>query len=384
MYERDLAELKDFNLMPDFIIKIVNECTPDKIGAIIPADVFRNARRIIFTGNGDSYASSVAVRFFYQHLLKMSDVTTERCIEAGRHLYFQKDEDPSATIVFVTSASGTGARVTEVARRAAAKGCTVIANTANPESHIAKAATYTVPESLEKVWDFRYSGQSFSFTNGLLDLMLIGLYAALCRGTITAEEEKAYRTEIIRYAESFKGEFDRIDEQMYKLALLWERTTSYDFVGAGPDFASAYFGAAKFFEYSGTPNMFNDSEDWNHINYFVQSNETTGTCIVTASNSDSLSRTMEVTHACSVIGRPTLLVSELPEDAVPENVTYCRLPDTDIPYIKTLFNYIPFTLLGFHLARMRGKTFFAALTSLPAGVVADTNRVKTSEIIMID
>lgn len=388
MYQRDLAEVKDFIRLPAFVKKIVEEdYTYEKLAQLIPAEVMKNARRVILTGNGDSYCASLALRIFFEKMLHMSDVVAERCIDVGRHFYFNSDEDLSQTLVFVTSASGTGARVAEAMRRCSKKGCSTFSVTASADSLIAKDAKFVLVETGEKVYDYHYSTQSFTYVNAMVNLYLVALYGGVVRGVITPERERELRAELVRYAESFVPVLDDIDTQMYELALSWADTIGYDFVGTGVDIAAAYFGAAKFFEYAGSINMYSDSEDWNHINFFMRDRALLGTCVAASKGNESLSRTIETIGGMVKSDRRVLVVTECAPDQFPAGVTVCQLPDTTVLEFKPLMNFIPFTLLGFHIARMRDLGFFVSDGGYGTGPLfaeEDMNKIKTSEIVYID
>lgn len=387
MYQRDVAEVNDFKKMPQFIRDILNDYSYEKIAGIIPEEVIRNARRVVLTGNGDSYSASMALRIFFQKMWGMSDVTAERAIDVGRHFYLSKEEDLSQTLVFIMSASGTGARVMEAAERVYKKGCSTIAVTGGVDCGIAKTANYLMLESPDRPWDYYYSVQNFTYTNAMVNLYLVALYGAVVRGVITREEEAKLREDMLRYVDSFLPVLDSIDEQMYKLALNWTDTIGYDFVGTGVDIAAAYFGAAKFFEYAGSINMYTDSEDWNHINFFIRDRALLGTCVAASKGNESLSRTIETIEGMVKSDRKVLVVSECDAEAFPQGIELCKLPDTEVLEFKPLMNYIPFTLLGFHIARMRDLGFFVTTNEYGEGPLfaePDMNRIKTSKLVFVD
>lgn len=383
MYQRDLSEVNDLKLLPGFIKDAMERQSFEALSELIPAEVMKKARRVVLTGNGDSYCASLATRLFFNKMFNTPDIFAERCVDVGRHFYFG-DEDLSETLVFVTSSSGTGARVTEAIERATKKGCTTFAVTTNPESNIGKAATYVLHEKGDKVWEYRFSGQSFTYANAMLNLYLVALYAGVCRGTITREQESELRAELVRYLESVIPMLDAIDTQMYELALKWENTVGYDFVGSGYDLAAGYFGAAKGFEYLGCYNQYTDSEDWCHINFFMRNREDIGTAAVASKNSPSFGRTVETIDSMLQSGRPVLVVSEADASEFPEGIELCQLPDTCVCEFKPMMNFIPFTLLMFHLGRMRGLDFFAGGMSSPLFAVKDMNKLKTSKVVYVD
>ena len=387
MYERDLSEVKDLERIGDFIRKITDDYPFEKFEEMIPAEVFTNAERIILTGNGDSYSASLALRLFFMKTLDMSNVFAERSIDVGRHFHISRREDPSRTLVFVTSSSGTGCRVMEAIQRMHKHGCTTFAVTNAADKGIALDATYLLQETGGKMYDYLYSGQNFTYTNAMVMLYLVALYGGVVRGVITRDDEAELRKEMLRYVESYIPVLDDIDKQMYDLAFKWADTKTYDFIGTGVDIASAYFGTAKFFEYSGTSNMYTDSEDWCHINFFMRDRDTVGTCFQASKGSASISRTLETIGAARKAGNKVLVATELPASEFPDGVEVCVLPDTYVVEFKPLMSYIPFTLLGFHIAKMRGLGFFFSdgePFSGPRFYEKDMNKIKTGQIVYVD
>ena len=73
--------------------------------------VLKNIDRVIITGNGDSYAASLATREINSRMFPNKDYHVLRCVDVSRHYIFPT-EHPERTLVIVISVSGGGARVT--------------------------------------------------------------------------------------------------------------------------------------------------------------------------------------------------------------------------------------------------------------------------------
>ena len=67
-----------------------------------------------------------------------------------------------------------------------------------------------------------------------------------------------------------------------------------------------------------------------------------------------------------------------------EGIELCQLPDTCVGEFKPMMNFIPFTLLMFHLGKMRGLEFFAGGMSSPLFAVKDMNKLKSSKVVYVD
>ena len=140
---RDNNVKKAFLAYPEFTEGLLGRLDDSVIAKAIPDEVLKNIDRVIITGNGDSYAASLATREINSRMFPNKDYHVLRCVDVSRHYIFPT-EHPERTLVIVISVSGGGARVTEAMMRAAKKGCTTLAITGNPESRMAKEAKYVL------------------------------------------------------------------------------------------------------------------------------------------------------------------------------------------------------------------------------------------------
>ena len=72
---------------------------------------------------------------------------------------------------------------------------------------------------------------------------------------------------------------------MLALAKEWKDLEAFDFVGAGQDYATAWFGHAKVYEAMGKYAMCVNTEEWLHLNFFMRRFDQIGTVVVCASDS---------------------------------------------------------------------------------------------------
>ena len=378
---------KGFLTYPEFVRDLMGRLTDETVAKAIPDDRLKKIKRIVITGNGDSYAASLATKEFNSRMFKNLDYQALRCIDVSRHHVFNT-EHPEETLVMVISVSGSGARVTEAMKRAAAKGCTTLAITGNPESRMAKEAEFILQIHVPKSAEFSPAQQTKSFFTAVFTTIMLGLHAGLVLGNITAEEAEALRQEILDYVTAVCAEdvLTRVDEQMDALADGWKDYLGYDFVGGGSDFATAYFGCAKFFELCGSLNCLNDSEDWCHIDYFQTKRNQLGTIAVASKNCASFTRTVETIGSMQKSDRNVLVVSDAPADAFIEGVTVVTLPATTHDYVNPLMNFIPLFMLGNYIAIKRNYEYFGGmdasnpLFSQEGGI----NTIKSSNIEYID
>lgn len=261
-----------FESMPGIAEALLENLSEKKLSEAVPDELVQGLERVVVTGCGDSYAATLATKELNERMFAGCDYHALRTIDVSRHFVFPQWA-PEKTLVMVISVSGGGARVTEAMMRAAKAGCTTLGITAHPESRMGVQAQYILQLEIPQLPVSSIASQTRNYLAALMTTLLMGLHAGRVRGVISERQVEERRAEILRYVRAVcdPGVLDRVDDQMLRLASAgWKDYLGYDFVGAGSDFATAYFGTAKFFEYYGALSCLNDSEDWCHINYFMR------------------------------------------------------------------------------------------------------------------
>ena len=372
---------------PAFIDDMLNQLSDSAISQAIPDERLKNIRHVVVTGNGDSYAASLATKEFNSKIFRNMDYQALRCIDVSRHHVFC-EEHPEQTLVMVISVSGGGARVTEAMQRARKKGCTTVAITGTPQSRMAQAAEFTLQIQIPKSGEMTPANQAKSYVAAVCTTTLFGLHVGKILGTVTDEQDKKMRQEISRYVHTICAEqtLTSIDDQMYVLAEKWKDYKGFDFVGGGVDFATAYFGTAKFFELCGSLNCLNDAEDWCHIDYFQTDRNLIGTVGVASANCASFTRMVETIASMQKSGRNVLVVSDQPADVFAEGVTVCTLPAAKYDNVNPMMNFIPLFMLGNYIAIDRKYPYFGGPSSVNPLLSQDgnINTIKSSNIEYID
>lgn len=378
---------KGFLSYPEYADFLLEQLTEETLAKAIPDEVLRDIKHVVITGNGDSYAACLATKEFCSRMFRNRDYQALRCIDVSRHHVFCT-EHPRQTLVIVISVSGGGSRVTEAMKRAAAKGCATLAITGSPESRMAREAQYVLDLQIPKSGEFTPINQTKSFFAAVLTTILFGAHAGILLGSITWQEVKQLRREIVRYVRAVCCEdvLSRVDGQMCALADSWKEYLGFDFVGGGTDFATAYFGTAKFFELCGSLNCLNDSEDWCHIDYFQRDREQLGTVAVATRSCASFSRTVETIGSMQKSNRNVLVVTDAEPSAFANGVTVCTLPEAGMNVLSPLMNYMPLFMLGNYIAIKRAYPYFGGmdasnpLFSQEGGI----NTIKSSAVVYVD
>ncbi len=126
------------------------------------------------------------------------------------------------------------------------------------------------------------------------------------------------------------------------------------FLGAGPNEATARFGAAKLFEGPQQLGVSTNLEEWAHEEYFVTSR---GTPVVLVNPTGAgHDRGLEILSELQFVGADTVLVTDTtPPEGGDGQVLHLPL-SPDVPEeLSPVTASIPLALMGFHLARLAGK-----------------------------
>ena len=318
--------------------------TFDTIEAAIPGEIMKNAEHVIITGCGDSYCAAIASRPVFRGVR----AEAPRNIEAARYYNTFRDWDVeklSKTIVCAISVSGGPVRPKETLLRFKEKGATVIAFTDHPESPLGQAAEYCISMNVPK---FPSSPLIVPYMASMYAVMMFGLTLSCANGSITRAEAEQERQEILDYVNSYTDDLiGEIDRKTMEASEKWLAggVDQYDYIGDGQEYATAFFGSAKLVESSGELTTIDDTEDWNHINFFNAKPKTTATLMVANEGSPSFSRLVETVGTVTVLGRPLLIVTDSDRE-FPESAVVCRLPKAKRPWINAMMQHLPLDFIA--------------------------------------
>jgi len=261
-----------------------------------------SVKRVVITGCGDSHMAGLATELAFEQI---AGIPTEpmTAMQAGRYgtPHFEK-LFPRNPLVIGISVSGTVARTREAVALARKEGALTIAITANPEAPLASAAERvfdcTVP-------DFAPAPGIRSYRVSLLVLYLLAIRLAEVNGRLTQAEASAMREQLKGTADAIEATIGATKERAKDLAAAVADETNFVFVGDGPNYATALFSAAKVIEAAGRHSMGQDTEEWAHLQYFVNTNPSTPTFIISP-NQRGHGRATELVDVMKRIGRTVI------------------------------------------------------------------------------
>ncbi len=349
-----LPELVDIQLERSF-------CKEKLQNILSIAEIF-DVRNILLTGCGDSYAASAVMAPVLQ---KYCDVFSCKAVETIEFNRFTPKADigigePNSPLVLVISAGGSTARICETLEKAEKIGALPILLTnkaKSPAASLAKRVYFQDTPPMEN--DFPGLRSYFA--------SLIGLSALACRighvrGILPPTAEKEWKEAISGYVHSYEKVLEQIDDQMFELAQTWKDFERFDFISDGTELYSALFGLEKFYECNGIRGVYDDSENWSHINFFFRDPQTVGTVIMADKNSPGFSRTVEIVASAHKIGRPVLVVTNANKSEFIDGVTVCTLPEAPkgFEWLLPMMDYVPASILASYCCTLAGRKYFNA------------------------
>lgn len=202
--------------------------------------------RVILTGSGDSLIAAVAVEQLYgQHL--PTPVRAMPALDAGRYVDWQPDD-----LAIVISVSGEVSRAVEVAVGARAAGSIVLAVTSGADSSLASAATAVVamPPPLDRSIPHC---RDYTLTLAALGILL----------------ERLSLRELPELQTWVDAVGPAVTRSLQDAAVLPPILGRAWFLGAGPDRATAMYGAMKFWEAAGLQAWWDDLEEFAHGSHLM-------------------------------------------------------------------------------------------------------------------
>jgi sugar/nucleoside kinase (ribokinase family)/fructoselysine-6-P-deglycase FrlB-like protein len=301
----------------------------------------RGIEHLYLTGCGDSaFAGQAATLAFRRH--------SRLCAHPVHALDFARYDVrylPPASAVLAISYSGQVGRTIEAARQAAAFGVPVIALTGRPASEhrgqLAAAADRILPVEVPTL--------GFSPGTSTYIAMLCTLIE-LARQTSPAGGGDVLRDECEQLAGLAAKTLDWCQDTAADLAGRMISGRFVTFLGAGPNEATARFGAAKLFEASQQIALATNVEEWAHEEYFIT--RPGDPVVVIAPAGAARDRASEILSELEFIRADATVVSDVEP---PGRAGFLRLAAGAPEELSPVLAALPLAQLGFHLARQAGK-----------------------------
>jgi len=309
-------------------------------------------------GCGDSYCAALAARQFMSK-------ATRRHVEPVESLEFSRylvEDLPNNSFVFGVSNSGTVSRTIEGVRLAREKGAWTFGVTVNPQSKLAQTAETLLRVNAMDNIKLQPDG-SRVITPGTLTYTasMLGLFtAAIAIGERIGALDSARSAELVAAIHRTAEAMRTADAGSAAIARELAPTLTADrdtvVLGGGPNFATAYFAMAKWFEALTRSCHASELEEWAHEQYFM-TREDVDTFVILPPGAGR-DRGLEQARAARDMGSRVIVVGEA-GDAAAEAAADVYFPmPPGVPEYLTPFVYkLPFEYLACETAKAQNVAF---------------------------
>jgi glutamine---fructose-6-phosphate transaminase (isomerizing) len=306
-------------------------------------------RRIILAGSGDSYFAGAAAASAFRDLTGLP-VQTMPSMEASRYAGGPGKSVINArgTLVIPISYSGEAARLVEAAHRWRDRGALTLGLTGASDSRLSKAVERVVDTRVEEVAP---GPGTRTYVVALIALNLLAIRLAEVLMRITMDEANRIRRELCAIGTQMPDLQARVSVPIRAFAEQSRSWQTFDVLGSGPSLGAAGYSAAKLVEAAGVHATAQDSEEFFHLNFFVENPTMTATVLYAPAEGAAATRSRELIETLQRLGRPSLVVTD--EPGFGSGCTELLLPrvrECFAPIVQT----VPASLLAAYAADVRG------------------------------
>jgi len=309
-------------------------------------------------GCGDSYCAALAARQFMSK-------ATRRHVEPVESLEFSRylvEDLPNNSFVFGVSNSGTVSRTIEGVRLAREKDAWTFGVTVNPQSKLAQTAETLLRVNAMDNIKLQPDGSrvitpgTLTYTASMLGLFTAAIAIGERIGALDSVRSAELVAAIHRTAEAMRT----ADAGSAAIARELAPTITADrdtvVLGGGPNYATAYFAMAKWFEALTRSCHASELEEWAHEQYFM-TREDVDTFVILPPGAGR-DRGLEQARAARDMGSRVIIVGEA-GDAAAEAAADVYFPmPPGIPEYLTPFVYkLPFEYLACETAKAQNVAF---------------------------
>ena len=340
--------------LPD-LIRSEFKAVDRRVRLVLDHDECLSVKRIVITGCGDSHMAGVAAELAFE---KLARIPTEpmRANTGGRYASpYTLSHFPRNPLVVCISVSGTTSRTLEALQLFGNRGLPTIALTGNPESPMAKLADKVLDCTSP---DFVHAPGVRSYRMSLLALYLLAIRLGEVRDLYSQDEANKLRQSLLSTADVIEKTITAVNDKTRQLAEAVADEKSYVFVGDGPNFATAMFGAAKVIESAGVHAMGQESEEWAHLQYFSSIEPGTPTFLISAGYRGH-NRVGDLMAPLQNIGRQVIAIVPEGDQVVAPHAQWVLPVVGDVAEVFTPMVYpVATELFAAHMSDVIGEPFF--------------------------
>jgi fructoselysine-6-P-deglycase FrlB-like protein len=304
---------------------------------------FAGIEHLYLVGCGDSAFAGAATALAFQ---KHAAIHAEgmHALEMAR---YRVRYLPQRSAVVCISFSGRVGRTIEAAKQARRFGHRVLIITGNPDSPLGQEASDIITLSVPTLG---YSPGTSTYLAILAALLDLAVAWGEARGVDTVQARRLLSTVPELAAQTLED----ASEPAQRVTEQFARQDWITFLGAGPNLASAHFGAAKLFEGPQKLGVVTDIEEWAHEEYFVSGKGTP--VLLIAPSGASFDRACEILSELNFIGASPVFVSDRKPPVT--HAAYLPLASGLPEEFSPLLASLPLSQFAFHLTRASGQERF--------------------------
>src|SRR5579875_1395973 len=333
------------------LVPLIVDTVNPQVTRLFTREAVQGISRIYLVGCGDSLYAAMAARFMFE---RYTSIATEpvAALEFSRYLV---DYMPPGSLAIAVSVSGGVSRTLEAAEWAKRQGGWVLALTGRAGSKITRIAQDSIVHYAALAHDpQRLSTLALAnFEASLISLHLIAIQIGISLGRVDADE----KTRVLQDLRAVSLAMDQTVQANTELTRRYAEEASgaeaFFLLGAGPNHATAHFGAAKLLEGPNLNGVPQELEEWAHEQYFLTRQGTQ--VVILAPPGQSIDRAREIVHTVKAIGGCAVVLTCASEAATFAGADYTFPIVGEVPEAYTPLAYaLPLEQLAIHLQSIRG------------------------------
>lgn len=332
-----------------------------------------SARQIYVFGCGDSYYAALSTRMAFEQLTGLPAAALTAMDFARYTTAHLRTPAPRMALAIGVSVSGEVARTIEGLALARQAGAATVAVTGTPGSRLAGAADITVAV------DVPVAGHPpgvRTYLASQLTLYLLAVRIGEVRGHLSSTAAEEARTALWSIAQMLEATHPEAQREAAGVAAAIKDRAPLTFVGYGPNYGTALFGAAKVIEAVGLPALGQDLEEWAHVQYFVRQQ---GPTVLVAPPGWGYGRAAELVEVMRRVGATVIGVVGTDDAAVAGSCEHRFVIRGQVAEVFSPLLYAsPLELLAAHLAADLEEPHFRGFA--PPRVL-DGNAIRNSAIL---
>ncbi len=352
MIENNLR--KEIMSTPNMVKFIINDIK-ERALSLYSKEELSGFKRIVMSGCGDSLAAAYATKEAFEKLTD-KEIDTPVCIDLSRH--YTTSKLGADTLVIVISFSGKVSRVVEAANRARKNGAATLAVTHYDDSPVALACD-KVLTVVPDPFDLHRTPGCRTYAASMTALYSFAISVGTITGVTNKDKADDIYNEMLNSCDTYNEAIPALDDILHKKAVLWRDTPYFEFLSAGPEFASAWFGQAKIFEATGDFARYENFEDWAHVDYILRKTDSLVFLFCTKEN-QSLSRAKEVASVLTRQDYRYIVFTDCDKNDFADPLKVVNIPSSKYLFLNPLMQTVLPCLFASALQHVKGTTEFCA------------------------